>query len=209
VKNSNAIHAVIWDLGGVLLRTHDHSHRERWEQKLGLAPRELERIVFGCDTSRQAFIGRAEVEDIWQAVADQLGVSEKDRAQLEQDFWSGDQIEYGLVSFIRKLRPAYKTGLISNAWNPLRSLMEEWEIADAFDHLTISAEIGIAKPDPRIYAHSLEALQVLPHQAIFVDDFKENIAAARQFGLHPVHFKDPEQAIAEVEELLSMQVETG
>ncbi|HEY69613.1 MAG TPA: HAD family phosphatase [Anaerolineae bacterium] len=203
MKNAASIRAVIWDLGGVLLRTHDRTGRERWEQKLGLAPRELEEIVFGCEMSRQAFVGRAEVEDIWQAVADQLGVPEKDRVQLEQDFWSGDQIEHGLVEFIRQLRPAYKTGLISNAWNPLRSLMEEWKIADAFDHLTISAEIGIAKPDPRIYTHSLEALRVMPQQAIFVDDFKENIAAARQFGLHAVHFKDPEQAIAEVEGLLS------
>jgi epoxide hydrolase-like predicted phosphatase len=204
MENSAAIRAVIWDLGGVLLRTHDHSGRERWEQRLGLAPRELEAIVFGCDMSRQAFVGRAEVEDIWRAVADQLGVPEHDRAPLEQDFWSGDQIEHGLVSFIRQLRPAYKTGLISNAWKPLRKLMEEWKIADAFDHLTISAEIGIAKPDPRIYAHSLKALQVLPQQAIFVDDFKENIAAARQFGLHTVHFKDPQQAIAEVKDLLSL-----
>ncbi len=203
MTNSPSIRAVIWDLGGVLLRTHDRSGRERWEKKLGLAPRELEAIVFGCDMSRQAFVGRAEVEDIWQAVADQLGVPEKDRAQMEQDFWSGDQIEHGLVSFIRQLRPAYKTGLISNAWNPLRSLMAEWEIADAFDHLTISAEIGIAKPDPRIYAHSLDALQVVPQQAIFVDDFVENITAAHKFGLHTVHFKQPEQAIAEVKDLLS------
>jgi epoxide hydrolase-like predicted phosphatase len=203
MENAAPIHAVIWDLGGVLLRTHDRRGREQWEQKLGLASRELEKIVFGCDASRQAFVGRAEVEDVWLAVAEQLGVAEDERPQLVQDFWSGDQIEYGLVSFIRQLRPAYKTGLISNAWNPLRSLMEEWKIADAFDHITISAEIGIAKPDPRIYAHSLEALRVLPQQAIFVDDFKENIAAASQFGLHTVHFIDPQQAIAEVEDLLS------
>jgi epoxide hydrolase-like predicted phosphatase len=204
MQSSATIRAVIWDLGGVLVRTHDRSGRERWEEKLGLAPRQLDKIVFGCDMSRQAFVGHAEVEDVWRAVADQLNVPEDERMQLEQDFWSGDQIEHGLVNFIRQLRPTYKTGLISNAWKPLRTFMEQdWKIADAFDHITVSAEIGIAKPDPRIFAHSLEALQTPPEQAIFVDDFIDNVAAAHQLGIQAIHFTNPQQAIEEVKDVLS------
>ena len=206
MNSSTIIRTVIWDLGGVLLRTHDHSGRERWEQKLGLTSRQLEEIVFGCDMSQQAFVGRAEVEEVWRAVGDQLDVPEDERSNLERDFWSGDQIEYGLVDFIRQLRPTYKTGLISNAWKSLRSFMEEWKIVDAFDHITISAEIGIAKPDPRIYMHSLEALQTSPRQAIFVDDFEENVFAARKIGMHAVHFNNPQQAIHEVKDLLAHRV---
>jgi HAD superfamily hydrolase (TIGR01509 family) len=69
----------------------------------------------------------------------------------------------------------------------------------------ISAEVGLAKPDPRIYQLALERLGVDPPEAVFVDDFLRNVEAARAAGLHAVHFKGPEQARAELEQLLAQE----
>ena len=60
------------------------------------------------------------------------------------------------------------------------------------------------KPDPGIYELTLERLGGGLHaeQCVFVDDLEVNCEAARALGMRPVHFRDTDQAIAELEELL-------
>ena len=130
--------------------------------------------------------------------------------QLARDFWQGDDLDEDLVAYVRGLRPRFQTGLISNAWLELRDLLENhWHIDDAFDDLVIafddlviSAEVGLAKPDPAIYKLALERLNVEADRTIFVDDFSHNIAAAAEIGMHAVHFANPDQAIADVNQLI-------
>ena len=198
------IQAVFWDLGGVIIRTEDRTRRAVWEARLGLPPRELDQIVFAGEMGRKAAVGQAGAEDVWTWVAQRLGLDREQRESLRQDFWRGEDLDLELVKFIRRLRPTYRTGMISNAWPEIREQIEhEWRIADAFDKLIISAEVGLAKPDPRIYQLALEGLGVQASQAIFVDDFIENLEAASALGMHPVHFKNRTQAQQQVESLLA------
>ena len=198
------IQAVFWDLGGVIIRTEDRTRRAVWEARLGLPPRELDQIVFAGEMGRKAAVGQAGTEDVWNWVGEKLGLDPEQRESLRQDFWRGEDLDLELVEFIRRLRPNYRTGMISNAWPEIREQIEnEWQIADAFDQLTISAEVGLAKPDPRIYELALERLGVEGPRAIFVDDFIENLEAASALGMHPVHFKNRTQAQQQVESLLA------
>jgi len=198
------IQAVFWDLGGVIIRTEDRTRRAEWEARLGLPPRELDQIVFAGEMGRKAAIGQANTADVWAWVAERLGLDPQQLESLRQDFWRGEDLDFELVEYIRRLRPTYRTGLISNAWPEIREQIEnEWRIADAFDKLIISAEVGLAKPDPRIYQLALEGLGVEASQAIFVDDFVENLEAASALGMHTVHFKNRTQAQHQVEALLA------
>ena len=95
--------------------------------------------------------------------------------------------------------------MLSNAWPELRRDLEgRWNMADAFDEIVISAEVGLAKPDPRIYALILERLDIQPANAVFADDFEENVAAAAVMGMQTVHFKDPQQVMEHLRSLLSL-----
>jgi len=197
------IQAVFWDLGGVIIRTEDRTPRAAWEARLGLPPRELDQIVFAGEMGRKAAVGQAGAADVWTWVAERLGLDPEQRENLRKDFWRGEVLDLELVGYIRGLRANYRTGLISNAWPEIRQEIEnEWRIADAFDKLIISAEVGLAKPDPRIYRLALEGLGVEASHAIFVDDFLENLEAASALGMHPVHFKNRIQAQQQVETLL-------
>jgi putative hydrolase of the HAD superfamily len=69
--------------------------------------------------------------------------------------------------------------------------------------MTISAEIGVAKPDVRVYEYALEKLGVKPAEAVFVDDVEKNIAACQALGMHGVLFRTSEQALSDVKQLLS------
>ena len=197
------INAVFWDLGGVLVRTEDRSKREQWEHRLGMEPRELERLIFGGDAGRKAALGEISVEQAWEWVHQELNLSQDEKQQLARDFWQGDDLDLKLVAFVRGLRAQFLTGLISNAWLELREMLEgHWHIDDAFDDLVISAEVGLVKPDPAIYKLALERLNVEADRAVFVDDFTKNIAAAKDIGIHAVHFTNPNQAITDVNHLI-------
>lgn len=196
--------AVLWDLGGVIVRTQDWSRRMRWEARLGLKPFGLSELVFNGEMGRKASLGEATVEEIWTWVANKLGLPDEAHNELEQDFWAGDRVDQELVDFIRNLRPAYKTGLISNAWSDLRDAMQDrWGIVDAFDDIVISAEVGLVKPDPAIYQLALQRLRIEAREAIFIDDFPENIAGARAVGMQAILFKDPEQVVTDLGSLLA------
>lgn len=198
-----AIRAVIWDLGGVLVRTIDHTPRRRWETRLGLEPNGLESIIFDSPVSRQASIGLAEPEAIWDWTAEQLGLSPEALAQLQTDFWAGDQLDEELVASIAGLRPAVKTGMITNAWKSIRPrIEEEWRLAPAFDDIVVSAEVGLAKPHPAIYRLALERLGVDVPETIFIDDFEENVAAARALGIHAIRFRDRDQVLRDLRPLV-------
>jgi epoxide hydrolase-like predicted phosphatase len=199
-----SIRAVIFDLGGVLLRTEDQTPRRELAERLGITRQEMYSLIFDSPSARQASLGTITAEEHMESLRLTLGVSPEDFSTVPGAFWSGDRLDMGLVNYIRTLRPRYKTALLSNAWSDLRGMLtERWEIADAFDEMVISAEVGIVKPDPRIYHMALDRLQVAPQEAVFVDDFIENIEGGKAVGLHTIHFRTPQQAIEDLSSLLN------
>lgn len=198
------IRAVIFDLGGVLVRTEDQTPRRELAERLGITRQEMYYLVFDSPSARQASLGEISAEEHMESLRLALDVPPQEFSTVPGAFWSGDRLDMSLVDYIRSLRPAYKTALLSNAWNDLRGVLtDRWKIADAFDELIISAEVGIVKPDPRIYRLALQRLQVSPQEAVFVDDFIENIEGGKAVGLHTIHFRTPQQAIADLSDLLN------
>ena len=82
-------------------------------------------------------------------------------------------------------------------WRPV------WDIDSYFELVVDSAFVGMRKPEPGIYALTLERLGLRGEQCVFVDDLELNCEAAAEAGMHAVVFRDAEQAIAEVEAVLS------
>lgn len=198
-----AFQAVFFDLGGVIVRTEYQAPREHLAGRLGLEYDDLVRAVFDSETARRATLGEISEDEHWQALARRFHRPPMEINALRAEFFGGDIIDRELLEFIRSLRPRYKTGAISNAWNGLRNYMIGNKFEDAFDHITISAEVGAAKPQPRIFELALQALGVEAGQSIFVDDFEENIDAARRVGMAAVHFRDPAKTVAKLETLLN------
>lgn len=101
----------------------------------------------------------------------------------------------------RGLRMALLTNNVRE-WEPLwRSMVPVDEI---FELVVDSAFVGVRKPDREIYELTLERLGdgVGPDQCLFVDDVEVNVEAARELGMHVVHFRDNDQSIAEIKALL-------
>ena len=96
----------------------------------------------------------------------------------------------------------------------LTNNVREWEprwrgmlpVDEIFEIVVDSAFVGMRKPEPPIYELTLERLGdgVAPDDCLFVDDVLVNVEAARDLGMRAVHFRDNEQAISEMRELLEL-----
>jgi epoxide hydrolase-like predicted phosphatase len=199
------IRAVFFDLGGVIVRTEYQAPRQRLAERFGMDYEDIDKIVFGGGpngTAAKAAAGEISADEHWKAVARKLKIREDEIETVRSEFFAGDIIDWNIIHFLRSLRGAYKTGLISNAWGDLRAYILKHKFDDAFDRMIISAEVGAAKPDARIFHIALEQLEVSPNETIFVDDFLENIEACEQIGIRGIHFKDAESAIEQIKALL-------
>jgi putative hydrolase of the HAD superfamily len=72
---------------------------------------------------------------------------------------------------------------------------------DLFELIVDSGFEGVRKPEPEIYALTLERLNLPGHACAFLDDLEVNLPPARDAGMHAIHYRDPDQAIAELEAL--------
>jgi len=197
------IRAVIWDLGGVLLRTEDPTPRGRLAERFGMSAHELEKLFYGGSSGTRCQLGEITFEQHIQNVRGELNLSPDEMDSVIDQFWAGDRLDQDLVNYIRNLHDRHRTGLLSNAFSDLRDwLKQQGEVGGVFDELVISAEVGIVKPDPRIYHLALDQLKVAPEEAVFIDDFARNIEGAMAVGMHAIKFINPDQTRSELEELL-------
>lgn len=198
------IQAIIWDMGGVLMRTENRQPRNELAQSVDISYEELNQLVFASASALQAEIGAIEDKEHWQNVASVLSLSSTDLPQFIEKFWSGDELDLQLLGWISSLRNQYKIGLLSNAWKGTRAtLLSKYpQFLDPFHAAIFSAEVGIRKPAAQIFSLILEKLNVEADKALFVDDFAANIDGAHAAGLQVVQFLNREQVIKEISALL-------
>jgi putative hydrolase of the HAD superfamily len=94
------------------------------------------------------------------------------------------------LELVRALRSSYKLSILSNADLSLRGRLErDIGIHHLFDDIVCSAEVGMAKPEPAVFQLAAERLGVSPAQCVFIDDWDQNIDAARAVGMQAVLYR--------------------
>jgi epoxide hydrolase-like predicted phosphatase len=108
--------------------------------------------------------------------------------------------DHAMIDTVRAARRAgLRTGLVSNSWGVTR--YDRAQLSELFDGVVISGEIGLRKPDPRIYALGAEAVGLPPEECVYVDDLPGNLKPARALGMTTVHHRDAASTIAELERI--------
>lgn len=201
--SATSIRAVIFDLGGVLVRTSDFKPRERLAKEFGLTLDELMDLVFDHEAGRRAQLGEVSYDEHWEYIRKKLDLSPLELQAVQKIFWKKDSVDKQLINTLRKLRRTHRTALLSNAFSDLRAFVtERMKFANAFDEMIISAEVHLMKPDPAIYLLAAERLGVLPQQAVFVDDVSRNVVGAEDVGMVGILYKNTPQVLAELGRLL-------
>lgn len=198
------IKAFIFDFGGVIVRTEDYGPRHAWDERLGLPTGSVERAVHHSDIWIQAQLGRIAYHKYWEGVAEMLYMRKEDIAELQHDYFAGDRINHRLVKLIRDLRDqGYPIALLSNESLALAERLRTLKLDDLFDHVLISAQIGVMKPDLTAFRVAVQTLGVAPHEAVFVDDSLPNVRGAQQLGIHAIHCRECDDLRPEFNRLMN------
>jgi putative hydrolase of the HAD superfamily len=183
--------ALIFDFGGVLMKTRSRAPRLKWDDRLGLPHGTVERVVHSSESWRLAQIGQLSVAEYWADVARQLGITSTEITQLETDYFSADELDHTLINLIQTLRHrGHPVALLSNDSPALREKLHHLDIARLFDPLVISGEIGMMKPTPSAYHAVLSRMALPADKTVFIDDMPANISGAQAVGMGAIHYQD-------------------
>jgi len=196
------IKAIIFDVGGVLIRTESRIPRANLEARLGLAPGASELLVFNGPMGIQAQTGAITSQALWASVAQELALDEAGLASFRSDFFGGDLLDLELLDLVRRLHLHYQTAIISNAMDDLLEVVtNRYPLAGAFDLIVGSAYQKVMKPAPEIFLWTLAQLGRQPNEAVFIDDFAHNIAGAQAVGMAAIHYQPGIDLAAELAKL--------
>lgn len=108
-----------------------------------------------------------------------------------------------VVDFVRQIHREQKTAMVSNVNRQfVDELFTRQELAQLFDVVVISSEVGLAKPNELIYELAAAKLGVLPKECVMIDDSEVNVDGARRAGMQGIFFTTLEQCQADLNELL-------
>jgi putative hydrolase of the HAD superfamily len=200
------VRAVISDFGGVLTSPLFESFAA-WQRQSGLSFEQLGQAM--ADAAEHAGIHplyELEKGAITEAEFLRMLEAELDPGTslsgMRDVYFEHLHPNRAMIDFMRELRAhGLRMALLTNnvrEWEP------QWraklpEIDEIFEVVIDSAFVGMRKPDAEIYELTLERLgDVTAAECVFVDDVDVNCETAQKLGMRAVHYRDAEQAIAEI-----------
>jgi len=103
-------------------------------------------------------------------------------------------------------KQGYKIAILSDQWHlSKKALMLKKEIKN-FNKVIVSCDVGVRKPDIRIYKLVLNKLNVLGKNCIFIDNQKWNLVPAKKLGMKTILFKNNKEALKEMENILAKNI---
>lgn len=186
------IKAIIFDNFGVLTR-------DKWKEFVATLPQEQKQPARDINHAYDA--GHMDEAEFLSGIKKLTGRSPGEVENLAiSEIGKNEE----LLLHIKQLKANYKIGLISNiASNWIRETLLNKAEQELFDDMVLSFEVGMTKPDPRIYQIACERLGVEPRETVFVDDIESYCEAARAVGMQAVCYHDFVQFKAELEQILS------
>jgi len=205
---------VLFDMGGVVMESPLHAIA-RYEQERGLPPNSINRVVAAAgETGAWARLERGELTVAtfcapFEADCRAHGVV-VDGAEVMAAIAEAGVARPTMLEAIRRIRArGLRVGALTNNWKregPDDDVIPH-RLRSHFDVFVESSELGLRKPDPRIYEHACRCLAIEPRQAVFLDDIGSNLKAARALGMTTIKVTAPEQALAELEAVLGFALQ--
>lgn len=201
MKGGN-IKNVVFDIGNVIVR---------W------APLEIVRLTFGEVAAPEQLAKSIFQSDTWMAL-NKGAISESEaKAQYQQALdWSDLECErffyyvkqtqillFGSVELLKRVKSAgYNVyALTDNVHEIVAHLKSHYSFWPLFDGATVSADLGLLKPQPEIYQSLLTQHKLQASETVFIDDMPYNVAGAKEQGISAIQFENSQQCETELKSL--------
>ncbi|MGA2728383.1 MAG: HAD family phosphatase [Terracidiphilus sp.] len=186
-----AIRAVIFDYGMVLTGAPDAEAHAAMVRITGLPVERFESLYWN---DRHAYDeGKLSGITFWQKLLRDAQM-EPDQAKVEQlnsldaRMWTTQNP--AMVAWQKRLKQhGVLTAILSNMGDSvLANIQREFDWINGFDVLVWSYQLHMAKPDPKIYLHTLQRLGTRSEETLFIDDKRVNVDAAIALGMKAIEF---------------------
>ncbi len=176
------IRAIIFDCFGVIITDALQQLRHELHAVNPEGARAVSDIVAANN------LGLMEPGEANERIASILGISTGD---FKRQVAAGELRNAPLLAHIRELRGTYKTAMLSNiAGSSLARRFPKGELAQYFDVVVASSDIGFAKPEPEAYQLTAERLGVRCDECVFVDDRQRFCEGATAVGMQSILYTD-------------------
>ena len=178
------VEALLFDLGGVFIEVVGAERMVQWCPALGDTDG-LWRRWLASSAVRAYESGRATRAQFAQAVIDEFALPVDTAAFLDEFAWWPRRLYDDATTLLQALKPRYRLASLSNT-NELHweRFERDWQLPSLFHANFPSYAVGRLKPDADYFEHVLEALDVAPERALFIDDNALNVEAAARLGIN-------------------------
>ncbi len=195
------IKVVLFDLGKVLV---DFDHKRAAERICAFCDKsalQVYNLFFESPATLAFEEGRIPPEKFYQQVKEllDLKLSYDSFVPIWNDIFFLSVENRSVYRLVNLLRANYKTAMLSNInFLHYEYLKARFPVFGVFDHIFLSFEMGLAKPNKEIYKKVMRTLQICPNEIFYIDDREELVESAVSLGIKGHHFSNSKQLICDL-----------
>ncbi len=191
------IKTIIFDLGRVLVDFNHLTAADKISKLCKNSPQEIFDLFFDSRLTADFESGKIKPLEFFSGVKNilKIDIGYEEFKQIWNDIFFRTERNIETYELARYLRSNYRLAMLSNI-NVLHFeyLKTRFPIFEAFHDLMLSYELGLRKPDPRIYKKAIEIVAAsYPHEIFYTDDRPELIESASLLGIKSFVFENTEK----------------
>lgn len=186
------IKAIIFDIGGVLVSPKVGEIHNDIADYLGISRHRLKNFAKKYESSLAK--GKISFFDVYTDAIKKFSLKKFTAQKIVNKHLKIFQkrikkLNSKIISLIKNLRKKYRVLCLVNAETDVIPFVKKRGVYDYFGRVYISAQMGMEKPEKKIYLTVLNDLKLKPGEAVFIDDKKENVAMAKKIGIVGIRYK--------------------
>lgn len=200
IKDNQRIKAIVFDVGGVLALGGNHRWKKNKFIPSGVHLNMIKKLKISIDqyidsfdtTYASAITGKIPPKKVIEILSINFGVTSKKLRELYLDSYKKNfkQNKELFNQAFKLKKQGYKIAVLSDQWHLSKEALMPKKIYKKFDAVVVSCDVGIRKPDKKIYQLAVEKLKLAPQKILFIDNQKWNIAPAKKLGMKTILFKN-------------------
>jgi len=194
------IKAIIFDLGGVILKNTAEAVYEELARALSINFRDLKKLQ--NKYKDQMSKGEVSAQEFADTTKNNFNLQENVLLKWKEAYLKVMPINRELIGLVEKLKLKYQVGIISNVPELHAQINKERGIFSRFNPALISCEIGLIKPQKEIFDLALKLMKLKAEECIFIDDRTKHLEVPKNMGFKIIHYKNNGQLIKELKELI-------
>lgn len=195
------LETVIFDLGNVLLPFDWSIPGKRMSERTGCSRQELQNYITKTPFLGQLELGQLTAQQFFEIVARDLRFT-GNRAEFDEIWSNIFTVDDAMVQLTQSLKGSYRRFILSNTLpQHIEFVFERYPVLQDFDGHILSYEVGLVKPDRRIYELTMQRFDIAAERAVFIDDLPANVESARTTGLKAIQHKSFKETCRELTKL--------